>query len=113
MLRHIIYIREDGRRAMRGTILFEVPNKDFDLCAAVSAAATDYAKTPDGLELYENNSRELNWADFDVHVPNEFCEKYGFRKVKGNVLPNIEVNWDEDLVDESKIYDEDYESEEK
>ena len=113
MLRNVIAIRHDCRRIMQTTILFEVTNKDFDLRTAVAAAATDYAKTPDGLDLYENNCSEINWVDFAEHVPNEFCEKYGFRKIEGNILPDIEVNWDEDLVDESQIYADDDESEEE
>ena len=88
--------------------------QNFDLLKAVRAAATDYAKTPDGFQLYEHNVCEINWGDFNVHVPNEICEKHGFRKVDADFLPDIYVNFDEDLVDEDQVYSEcNDESEEK
>jgi hypothetical protein len=106
MFRNIIAFREDGRKKTIATILCEVPDKEFDLVTAAKAAATDYAKTAEGLELYERNHREINWIDFAIAVPNEFCEKYGFKKLFADMPYDIEVNWDENLVDETDSYDE-------
>jgi hypothetical protein len=112
MLRNVIAIRRDGFDVQQIAILFEVPDQDFDLKAAVVSAATDYVKTPEGRKIYEGNCSEMNWSDFAWIVPNEFCEKHGFRKVDSGVLPDIIVNWDMNLVDDSQLSDDNNESEE-
>ena len=112
MLRNIVVIRRDGFDIKIITIIVDVPSFDFDLKAAVQAAATDYVKTPEGRRTYEGNCSEMNWADFSWSVPNSFCEKHGFKRIETAVLDDLVVNWDEDLIDESQIYDEDNESEE-
>ena len=112
MLRNIVAIRRDGFDVNVFTFIVDVPNAYFDLESAVKAATIDYLKTPEGRRVFERNCCEMNWADFCFYVPNSFCEKHGFKKVKTDVLPNIIVNWDEELVDESQVFgDEDFESE--
>lgn len=76
---------------------------------AVCKAATDYCKTPAGRKMFDYNCSYFNWADFDS-VPQEFCEKYGFTKID-SALSDIEVDWDEQLVDDSQIEFEDEEEE--
>ena len=107
MFRNIIATRHDGRRTHTIVYTFDVPDANFDLEAAIKSAATDYAKTEDGMELYEHNHNEINYGDFSMYVPNEFCEKHGFKKVDTELLPDIHVNFDEDLVDEDQLYSED------
>jgi hypothetical protein len=114
MLRNIVAVRRDGFDVKILTIIVDVPSFDFDLKAAVEAAATDYVKTPEGRHVYKGNHSEMNWADFSWSVPNSFCEKHGFKRIETAVLKDLFVNWDEDLVDESQVYDEeDDESEEE
>lgn len=102
MLRTVVAIERDGLDFRVLTLQFEVPNEDFDLKDAVCKAATDYCKTPDGKKTYDYNCSYFNWADFATNVPQEFCERYGFKKVD-SAVSDIEVNWDEQLVDDSQI----------
>lgn len=104
MLRTVVAIERDGLDIRVLTLQFEVPNEDFDLKDAVCKAATDYCKTSDGKRTYDYNCSYFNWADFDMCVPQEFCEKYGFKKID-SVVGDIEVDWDEQLVDDSQIED--------
>ena len=39
-------------------------------------------------------------------MPNEFCEKYGFKKIDSGTLSDITVDWDEHLVDDAQMVDE-------
>lgn len=109
MLRNVVAIERDGWDLRTLTIVFEVPNEAFDLVEAVKKASTEYCQTEEGRATYNYNCHSFNWADFAMSVPNEICEKYGFKKVVDEILSDIEVNWDEELVDESQISDEDEE----
>lgn len=106
LMRTITAIERDGLEVRTLTMVFEVPSKDFDLKAAVMAAATEYCKTEAGRKEYSHNCRCFNWGDFAMSVPNEICERFGFKQVD-SVLSDIEVNWDEHLVDDDEIPSED------
>lgn len=41
-----------------------------------------------------------------MSVPQEFCKKYGFKRID-SAVSDIEVDWDEQLVDDSQIVDDD------
>lgn len=102
MLRTVVAIGRDGLDFRVLTLQFDVPSKEFDLKDAVCKAATDYCKTPDGKRTYDYNCSFFNWADFAMSVPQDFCEKYGFKRVD-SVVSDIEVDWDEQLVDDTQI----------
>lgn len=106
MLRTIVAIERDGLDIRTLNMTFEVPNEQFDLIGAIKKAATDYCKTEMGKQVYAYNCHYFNWADFEMNVPDEFCEKHGFKRIYSN-LSDLEVNWDEDLVDETEILGED------
>lgn len=101
----IIATERDGMNVRTIAIVYEVirEDPDFDLKEAVKAAVKDYLHTIEGKRVYEYNQECFNWADFEANVPNELCEQYGFRKVE-TMFSDIEVDWDEHLVD-----DEDFE----
>lgn len=99
MLRTVIAVERDELCMRELTLQFDVPSKDFDLVNAVCKAATDYCNTEQGRKTFEHNCNSFNWSDFDMYVPQEFCERYGFRKLDV-VLFYIEVNLDDELVDE-------------
>lgn len=103
MLRNVVAIERDGLDFRALTILFEVPDEKFNLEEAVKKAATDYCLTKEGRKTYDYNCSWFNWADFDLNVPNSFCEKYGFRKVTDGTLSDIIVNWDDHLVDDAQM----------
>ncbi len=98
MFRNVVAVRREGRNISVLSILFEVPDEMFDLLAAVKAAVSDYCKTPEGRAIYSFNYGCFDWGDFAA-VPNEFCEKHGFRRVE-NVLPDEAVEWEELLVED-------------
>lgn len=102
MFRSIVAVRREGRDIYAFSILFEVPNEEFDLLAAAKAAAEDFCKTLEGQMIYSYNCDYFDWSDFAMYVSNDFCTKHGFRKVE-DVLPDEVVEWEEQLV-------EDYES---
>lgn len=82
MLRTVVAIERDGLDVRVLSLQFDVPNAEFDLKDAVCKASTDYCKTPDGKRTYKYN-----------------C----------SYVSDIEVDWDEQLVDDSQIEDDDEE----
>ena len=104
MLRTVVAIERDGLDIRVLTLQFDVPGEEFDLKEAVYKAATDYCKTTDGRKIYDYNCSYFNWADFATSVPQEFCEKYGFKRID-SAVSDIEVDWDEQLVDDSQSVD--------
>ena len=77
MLRNVIVIEHDGFKERVLSILFDVPNEEFDLISAAKAAAAEYCKTEEGLKTYFYNGESFDWADFEMSVPNEICERHG------------------------------------
>lgn len=110
MLKTIVAVERDGIDIRTLSLLFDVPSKDFDLVTAVKKAVTDYCKTKEGREIYRYNCSYFNWADFEMYVPNEFCKRYGFEKVD-SMCCDEEVDWDEQLVNDTEIADDDKEEE--
>lgn len=103
MLRNVVAIERDGLDVRVLTIIFEVPDEKFNLRYWVRKAATDYVNTEEGRKIYDYNCSYFNWADFAMNVPNTFCEKYGFSMVD-TAYGDIEVDWDEELVNEDELY---------
>ena len=89
----------DGFDTRTLVINLEVFKEDIDVIEACKEAAREFTATNDGLGTYISNCECFNWADFEMYVPNDICEKYGFRKINSDVA-NIDVNWDEQLIDE-------------
>lgn len=104
MLQTIVAIERDGMDVRAISLSFDVPDQEFDLVSAVKSAALAYCKTDKGKAIYEYNCSLFNWADFDA-VPSEFCEQYGFKKVDA-ALGDIIVDWDEQLVDDLVLEEE-------
>lgn len=71
---------------------------DFSLSEAVRQAVAEYLHTEEGKETYEYNHQCFDWADFDTHVPNRICQKYGFEKI-AEPYDSLMVDWDEQLAD--------------
>lgn len=113
MFRNIVAIERDGLDFRALTILFEVPDEKFDIEEAARKAATEYCLTENGRKIYDYNCSSFNWADFEMNVPNEICEKFGFRKVINGILSDVVVNWDDELVDDSVISENDEEYNDK
>lgn len=103
MLRTITAFEQDGFNRRILVLVFDVPNEAFDLEAAVRAASVEYCRTEEGKDTYEGNCHCFNWADFDMYVPDEICEKHGFKKVRTESAEEF-VNWDEQLVQDEDVY---------
>ena len=107
MLQTVVAIEREGWDVRTLTLLFEVPDEHFNLEYWVRKAATDYCLTEKGRAIYDYNCSCFNWADFEMNVPNEFCERYGFKKINTGILGDITVDWDEHLVDDAQMEDDD------
>ena len=105
MIKTIVATERDGFDIRTLSISFDVPSDDFDLIEAVKKAATDYCLTDEGKMVYEGNCNCFNWGDFATYVSNSFCEPYGFKQINSDVS-EISVNFDEQLVNESDIFEE-------
>ena len=73
--------------------------QDVDIVKAVKNASREFIQTELGRSLYAYNCYCFNWGDFWNNVPNEICEKYGFKKIDSGVS-NFQVNLNEQLVDD-------------
>lgn len=102
MIRTVVAIEQDGSYVSTTALLFDVPNGSFDLIVAARKAAADFCKTEDGRRILNATHSRFNWLDFYSHVPQAYCEKYGFRKIE-TVLTNFDVDMDEQLVDTSAL----------
>lgn len=77
-----------------------------DIREAIEKASTEYCKTPRGKATYEGNCCCFNYGDFDAYVPNTICKKYGIKKVGDDIKYEEPINYDEQLVCEGDIFEE-------
>ncbi len=96
----ICAVEQDGMETRHLIITLRLLDGPVNIMENVIKACTEYVKTQEGQKTYENNSESFNWADFEAHVPNEICRHYGFEK-SDSILCQMEVNWDEHLVDDT------------
>lgn len=52
-----------------------------DIHRSVHDACNEWISTKEGRRLYKQNNGTWDWEDFQKHVPNFICEKYGFVKL--------------------------------
>ena len=88
----------DGTEIIVLTMTFEV-DRGVDIIQAVKEASKEYIRTDEGRAFYRYTCNRFNWGDFWNNVPNEICEKYGFKKIDSGVS-NFQVNLNEQLVDD-------------
>lgn len=103
---NIIVVEHDGLESRSFVLNFVITDAkitDTDsLRDAVRKACTEYAQTEEGKKTLDYNCGCFNWADFEANVPQDICEKYGFRIDNSNIIFG-EVNWDEHLVDDELL----------
>ena len=86
--------------------MFEfLTEKGVNIEEAIRNAASAFCKTKEGRNIYSGNCHCFNWGDFDIYVPNEFCEQFGFIKCQSRGT-EIHVDFNEELVLESEIFEE-------
>ena len=100
-LRIVVAVGRDGSDVRVMAIPLRVLSEDarFDLETAVSAACTEYVRTPEGKAEYEANCGDFDWADFAARVPDRICRKHGFERIQ-EAWRRIDVDKDEHLVDD-------------
>ena len=86
-------IERDGMDVRLLTMVFEIPDKDFDLIDALKKAVADYVATDEGKATLDYNCGCFNLADIDSSLPRKFCEKYGV-KILDSVLAEDDIDWD-------------------
>lgn len=106
---NVVVIEQDGINVRTMTINIELLRQNIDIRKAIKAACTEFVQTPEGKRIYEHNCGCFNWADFASSVPAEICEKHGFR-CNQYINNDIEVNWDEHLVDDDELNQDDEQS---
>ena len=104
MLKIIVATEADGLDVTNLVMVLDVDSENIDIEQSVLNACKEYCMTDEGKRTFEGNCNCFNWGDFDTYVPNEICEKYGFRKVESNVAE--EFNFDQQLVNEYEIFPE-------
>lgn len=75
-----------------------------DVTKAIRNACTEYCKTNEGKKTFEGNCNCFNWGDFDTYVPSDILKRHGI--IKLDSTPSTEVIFDEMLVDEFDIFEE-------
>ena len=89
-------VERDGLDLRMLTIIFEIPDKDFDILEGIKLAVQDYIKTPEGKKTMEYNSGYFNLADVAGSLPNKYCVAHGFSMVD-SALSDINIDWDYDF----------------
>lgn len=97
LLESIKAVERDGLSVRIHSMTFEILKPEIKLKDAIMGASTEYCNTKDGRKVYYHNCGAFNWTDFWDNVPNEICEKYGFRK-QGDIISTENVDCDESLV---------------
>ncbi len=95
----ITAIERDGFNFRTLNITLEIIDESINVLEACKEAVREYVTTEEGLKTYLGNCERFNWADFESYVPNEICERHGFRKINTGAS-RAEVNWDEELIGE-------------
>ena len=105
-LKTIVAIDQDGLNVYNLVITLEILKDDIDIEQAVMNACTEYCRTDDGKWTYCNcNCHSFNWGDFTTYVPKEICEKHGFRIFESEYIEELQVDFNQQLVDEDDIVD--------
>jgi hypothetical protein len=69
-----------------------------DIIGAVKKAVRYYTKrTSEERATYEMNCQAFNWGDFYNFVPNEICQRFGFRKEEDVPELTVETVFGEQL----------------
>lgn len=89
-------IERDGFNIRVLTVVFEVPSENFDIEENINRAVADFAKTENGKQALEYTCGYFNLADVVQNLPNELCEKHGF-KIITSALTDTELDWDHDF----------------
>lgn len=102
MMKIIVATEADGLDTRTFVLGLDIFNENINIEQAVKDACKEYCMTEDGKKTYEGNCNSFNWGDLDAHVPDEICERHGFKKLWLDIAG--EFNFDQQLVDEDEIF---------
>lgn len=105
-LKTIVATDQDGLNTYTLVITLEVLVDNINIEQAVMDACKEYCQTEDGKYTYCNcNCFSFNWGDFVTYVPNEICKKHGFRIFESEYMEELQVDFNQQLVDEYDVVD--------
>ena len=100
ILKTITAVERDGFDLRLLTVVFEIPNKEFDLLGGIKKAVGDFIRTSEGRKVFDYNCECFNLADVVSSLPNKFCEAHGF-KIIDSTLADMDIDWDYSFVPDS------------
>lgn len=105
-LKTIVATDQDGLNTRNLVITLEVLKDDINIEQAVMNACTEYCQTEEGKWVYcDCNCFSFNWGDFVTHVPKEICENHGFKIFESEYIEELQVDFNQQLVDEYDVVD--------
>lgn len=96
-----------GLNTSFSTLIIQAPDdmSSEDVLEAMKKASIDYCCTEEGKETFHHNCKNFNIGDFDLHVPNTICLKYGIQKITNDDITVDTIDFNTQLVTESDIED--------
>lgn len=78
------------------TLVLEKLDPKIDIYKAIREATYEYLLTNEGFQIWQKKKHQFSYANFKRYVPNEICEKHGFRKLestKTDKASNLAANF--------------------
>lgn len=111
-IRKVCIIATDQDGLNTKTYIFELlaDNRKLKDVEAVKQAITDavkeFCQTEDGRKIYNGNCNNFNWGDLDAYLPETTLNKYGLYKSHDTSEDILEVDFNEQLVSETDVFEE-------
>ena len=96
-----------GNRTTAFDIIVDSSWSEDQIMAALRDIAKEYCLTEDGKNTYDGNCYNFNIGDLTLYVPTEIFVKHGiFPKFRTNPTDAISIDFNEQLVMESDVFQE-------
>lgn len=106
----IIATDQDGLNTKNYIFEFLADNRKLKDAAAVrqaiTAAVKAFCQTEDGRKIYKGNCNNFNWGDLDAYLPEAILNKYGLYKSYDTSKDILEVDFNEQLISETDVFEE-------
>ena len=104
MIHVITAVVHDPKHPSASVITLESLSDELDIMQAVRAACNEWCRSEEGRRDYEYANGYFNWGDFANCVPDEVCQRHGFKHL--STVDTVMVDHDEVLRDEIEEEDE-------
>lgn len=99
-----------GNRATAFDIIVDSSWSEEQVMSALHDISKEYCLTQDGRNTYNGNCCNFNIGDLTLYVPTEIFVKHGiFPKFRTNPTDAISIDFNEQLVEESDVFQEEEE----